>query len=140
MRIVRFQIPDSKKPKYGWLLDDKVGEISGNIFGRYQRKEALTPLSDVKLVHPSEPTKIICVGRNYVEHAKELGNEVPKVPLIFSSRPPRSFQTARRSSCRRNQPRLSMKRSWSSSSGNADATSQPRMPRKSFWATPSAMM
>ena len=90
MRIVRFQMPDSKKPKYGWLLDDKVGEISGNIFGRYQRKEALTPLSDVKLVHPSEPTKIVCVGRNYVEHAKELGNEVPKVPLIFL-KPPSSI-------------------------------------------------
>ena len=83
MRIVRYQIPNSKKPKYGWLLDDKVGEISGNIFGRYQRKEALTPLADVKLLPPCEPTKIVCVGRNYVEHAKELGNEVPKVPLIF---------------------------------------------------------
>lgn len=90
MRIVRFQMPDSKKPKYGWLLDDKVGEISGNIFGRYQRKEALTPLSDVKLLAPSEPTKIVCVGRNYVEHAKELGNEVPKVPLIFL-KPPSSI-------------------------------------------------
>jgi 2-keto-4-pentenoate hydratase/2-oxohepta-3-ene-1,7-dioic acid hydratase in catechol pathway len=83
MRIVRYEISDSKKPKYGWLLDDKVGEISGNIFGRYQRKEAFAPLSDVKLLPPSEPTKIVCVGRNYVEHAKELGNEVPKVPLIF---------------------------------------------------------
>ena len=90
MRIIRYQMPDSKKPKYGWLLDDKVGEISGNIFGRYQRKEALTPLSDVRLVHPSEPTKIVCVGRNYVEHAKELGNEVPKVPLIFL-KPPSSI-------------------------------------------------
>jgi 2-keto-4-pentenoate hydratase/2-oxohepta-3-ene-1,7-dioic acid hydratase in catechol pathway len=90
MRIVRYEIPDSKKPKNGWLLDDKVGEISGNIFGRYQRKEALTPLSDVRLIHPSEPTKIVCVGRNYVEHAKELGNEVPKVPLIFL-KPPSSI-------------------------------------------------
>jgi 2-keto-4-pentenoate hydratase/2-oxohepta-3-ene-1,7-dioic acid hydratase in catechol pathway len=87
MRIVRFETPDSKKPKFGWLLDDKVGEISGNIFGRYQRKEALTPLSDVKLLAPTEPTKIICVGRNYVDHAKELGNEVPKVPLIFMKPP-----------------------------------------------------
>lgn len=90
MRIVRYLIPDTKKPKYGWLLDDKVGEISGNIFGRYQRKEALTPLADVQLIHPSEPTKIVCVGRNYVEHAKELGNEVPKVPLIFL-KPPSSI-------------------------------------------------
>jgi 2-keto-4-pentenoate hydratase/2-oxohepta-3-ene-1,7-dioic acid hydratase in catechol pathway len=90
MRIIRYELPDSKKAKYGWLLDDKVGEISGNIFGRYQRKEALTPLVDVKLLPPSEPTKIVCVGRNYVEHAKELGNEVPKVPLIFL-KPPSSI-------------------------------------------------
>jgi 2-keto-4-pentenoate hydratase/2-oxohepta-3-ene-1,7-dioic acid hydratase in catechol pathway len=90
MRIIRYQIADSKKPKYGWLLDDKVGEISGNIFGRYQRKEALTPLADVKLLAPTEPSKIVCVGRNYVEHAKELGNEVPKVPLIFL-KPPSSI-------------------------------------------------
>lgn len=90
MRIVRYLIPDTKKPNYGWLLDDKVGEISGNVFGRYQRKEALTPLSEVKLLAPSEPTKIVCVGRNYVEHAKELGNEISKVPLIFL-KPPSSI-------------------------------------------------
>ena len=90
MRIIRYDTQDGKKPKYGWLLNDKVGEIGGNIFGRYQRKEAETPLADVKLLAPSEPTKIICVGRNYVEHAKELGNEVPKVPLIFM-KPPSSI-------------------------------------------------
>jgi 2-keto-4-pentenoate hydratase/2-oxohepta-3-ene-1,7-dioic acid hydratase in catechol pathway len=33
------------------------------------------------------PSKIICVGRNYAEHAKELGNEVPKAPLIFMKPP-----------------------------------------------------
>ena len=90
MRIVRYQTPESKKIKYGWLLDDKVGEISGNLFGRYRRNEALTPLADVNLLAPTEPTKIVCVGRNYVEHAKELGNEVPKVPLIFM-KPPSSI-------------------------------------------------
>ena len=90
MRIVRYETPESRKPKYGWLLDDKVGEIGGNIFGRYRRKEAQTPLADVKLIPPCEPTKIVCVGRNYVEHAKELGNEVPKVPLIFM-KPPSSI-------------------------------------------------
>ena len=90
MRIVRYQTQDGKKPKYGWLLGDKVGEIGGNVFGRYRRKEAETPLADVKLLAPSEPSKIVCVGRNYVEHAKELGNEVPKVPLIFL-KPPSSI-------------------------------------------------
>ena len=37
-----------------------------------------------------KPSKIVCVGRNYVEHAKELGNEVPKEPLIFL-KPPSSL-------------------------------------------------
>lgn len=90
MRIVRYITEESKKPKYGWLLGDKVGEIGGNVFGRYRRKEAETPLSEVKLLAPSEPSKIVCVGRNYVEHAKELGNEVPKVPLLFL-KPPSSI-------------------------------------------------
>ena len=90
MRIVRYQTQDHKKAKYGWLLDDNVGEISGNPFGRYRRNEATTPRADVNLLAPTEPSKIICVGRNYVEHAKELGNEVPKVPLIFM-KPPSSI-------------------------------------------------
>ncbi|MCK6539208.1 MAG: fumarylacetoacetate hydrolase family protein [Anaerolineales bacterium] len=89
--MVRYEMKEGRsKPKYGWLLDDKVGEISGNIFGRYRRREAETPLADVNLLAPSEPSKIVCVGRNYVEHAKELGNEVPKVPLIFL-KPPSSI-------------------------------------------------
>ena len=90
MRIVRYQTGDGKKPKYGWLLGDKVGEIGGNVFGRYRRKEADTPLADIRLVAPSEPSKILCVGKNYVEHAKELGSDVPKVPLIFM-KPPSSI-------------------------------------------------
>lgn len=42
-----------------------------------------TPLSQAKLLYPVTPSKIICVGRNYREHAAEFGNEVPKEPLIF---------------------------------------------------------
>jgi 2-keto-4-pentenoate hydratase/2-oxohepta-3-ene-1,7-dioic acid hydratase in catechol pathway len=47
-----------------------------------RRMEAL-PLSQASLLAPVEPTKIVCVGRNYREHAAELGNEVPTEPLIF---------------------------------------------------------
>ena len=90
MRIVRYKTGDGKKPKYGWLLGDKVGEIGGNVFGRFRRNEAETSLAEVELLPPSEPSKIVCVGRNYVEHARELGNEVPKVPLIFL-KPPSSI-------------------------------------------------
>jgi 2-keto-4-pentenoate hydratase/2-oxohepta-3-ene-1,7-dioic acid hydratase in catechol pathway len=89
MRIVRYQVKD-EAPQYGWLLDDKVGEIDGDIFGRYRRRDANMPRADLKLLAPSQPGKIVCVGRNYVEHAKELGNEVPKVPLIFL-KPPSSI-------------------------------------------------
>lgn len=89
MRIVRYQNKD-ETPKYGWLLDDKVGDIDGNLFGRYRRRDVKTPLAEVRLVTPCQPSKIVCVGRNYVDHAKELGNEVPKVPLIFL-KPPSSI-------------------------------------------------
>ncbi len=40
-------------------------------------------LTTARLLPPSAPTKIVCVGRNYHEHAKELGNDVPAEPLIF---------------------------------------------------------
>ena len=39
---------------------------------------------------PPSPTKIVCVGRNYVEHARELGNEMPERPLLFL-KPPSSI-------------------------------------------------
>jgi 2-keto-4-pentenoate hydratase/2-oxohepta-3-ene-1,7-dioic acid hydratase in catechol pathway len=89
MKIIRYQIND-EAPKYGWMLDDKIGEIQGNLFGEYRRREAKLPVAEVKLAAPCEPSKIVCVGRNYVEHAKELGNEIPKVPLIFL-KPPSSI-------------------------------------------------
>src|SRR5688572_8599142 len=89
MRIVRYQNSDNASV-YGWMLEDKIGEIQGNIFGEYRRREAKTPIKELKLMAPCEPSKILCVGRNYVEHAKELGNEVPKVPLIFM-KPPSSI-------------------------------------------------
>ncbi|OGO21128.1 MAG: 2-hydroxyhepta-2,4-diene-1,7-dioate isomerase, partial [Chloroflexi bacterium RBG_16_51_16] len=86
MRIIRYIYKD-EPPKYGWLLDEKVGEIEGELFGHYRRQEARIPVKEVRLVAPTVPTKIICVGRNYLEHAKELGNDVPKVPLIFMKPP-----------------------------------------------------
>lgn len=46
-----------------------------------------TPLDAVRLLAPVMPRKIACVGRNYLEHAAELGNEVPPEPLIFLKAP-----------------------------------------------------
>lgn len=86
MRFVRFQ-HNGDSPRYGWLHEDQVGEIQGDLFGSYRRKKTTIPLKDVRLLAPTVPSKIVCVGRNYVDHAKELGNEVPKVPLIFLKAP-----------------------------------------------------
>ena len=47
-------------------------------------------LKDVRLLPPCSPTKIVCVGRNYREHAAETGSDVPKEPLIFL-KPPSSL-------------------------------------------------
>ena len=89
MRIVRYQVKN-ENPRYGWIYEEKVGGIDGDIYGEYRRLEAKIPLAEVKLLAPAQPGKIICVGRNYVEHAKEMGNDVPKVPLIFL-KPPSSI-------------------------------------------------
>lgn len=44
-------------------------------------------ISEVKFLPPAAPSKIVCVGRNYAEHAAELGNEVPPEPLLFLKAP-----------------------------------------------------
>jgi 2-keto-4-pentenoate hydratase/2-oxohepta-3-ene-1,7-dioic acid hydratase in catechol pathway len=41
------------------------------------------PLAEASLLPPVQPSKIVCIGRNYREHAAELGHEVPKEPLLF---------------------------------------------------------
>ncbi len=52
------------------------------------RKMSLpVPLDAVRVLPPVTPSKIVCVGRNYRDHAKELGNEVPAEPLIFLKPP-----------------------------------------------------
>ena len=45
------------------------------------------PLSAAKLLAPVAPSKIVCVGRNYREHAAELGNKMPDEPLLFLKAP-----------------------------------------------------
>jgi len=46
-----------------------------------------TPLDDLHLLPPVTPSKILCVGRNYRDHAAELGNDVPTEPLLFLKPP-----------------------------------------------------
>ncbi|MCS6993148.1 MAG: fumarylacetoacetate hydrolase family protein [Anaerolineales bacterium] len=86
MRIVRYQYRN-EAPRYGWVLDEQVGPMEGSPFGEYRRMKAEIPLEEVRLLAPCQPSKIVCVGRNYAEHAREHEAEVPKVPLIFLKPP-----------------------------------------------------
>jgi 2-keto-4-pentenoate hydratase/2-oxohepta-3-ene-1,7-dioic acid hydratase in catechol pathway len=60
-----------------------VAEIEGHPFGELRFTGQRWAVADVRLLSPILPSKVVCVGRNYVEHAAELGNEVPKEPLLF---------------------------------------------------------
>jgi 2-keto-4-pentenoate hydratase/2-oxohepta-3-ene-1,7-dioic acid hydratase in catechol pathway len=89
MRIIRYCYRQDP-PRFGWVLNDLVGPIEGSIFGNFRRMEATLPLNSVRLLPPVEPTKIVCIGRNYIAHAKEQNAEVPEVPLLFL-KPPSSL-------------------------------------------------
>ena len=86
MRLIRFSTAN-EPPQFGWVNKDMVGRIFGSPFGEYQRSEANIPLGSVQLLAPVQPSKIICVGRNYAEHAKETKSEVPTTPLLFLKPP-----------------------------------------------------
>ncbi|MBT3390444.1 MAG: fumarylacetoacetate hydrolase family protein [Chloroflexi bacterium] len=92
MQIIRYQTKNNLT-SYGWVLDDKIGSIDGSVFSEFQRSEARIPLADVRILPPVQPSKIICVGRNYAAHAAEHKAEVPEVPLIFL-KPPSSIIAA----------------------------------------------
>ncbi|OCL27786.1 hypothetical protein U472_04340 [Orenia metallireducens] len=81
MKFVRFKA--EKKVKYGILEDDNVQELEGDIFGDYQKTNIFHRLVNIELLAPCNPSKIICVGLNYKDHAKEMNMELPKEPVIF---------------------------------------------------------
>jgi 2-keto-4-pentenoate hydratase/2-oxohepta-3-ene-1,7-dioic acid hydratase in catechol pathway len=95
MKLCRFVRSDAAAaeaalPHYGVIEDERVEEISGVPWGQWARGARACRLVDVRLMAPVEPTKIVCIGRNYAAHAAELGNEVPKEPLMFL-KPPSSL-------------------------------------------------
>lgn len=86
MRLVRYQTA-TEPPAFGWVLADRVGPIAGSPFTEFSRQEAGYPLDEVVLLPPVLPSKVICVGRNYVAHAREHDAEVPEIPLLFLKPP-----------------------------------------------------
>jgi 2-keto-4-pentenoate hydratase/2-oxohepta-3-ene-1,7-dioic acid hydratase in catechol pathway len=60
-----------------------VAEVDGHPFGDLRFTGQRWAVADVRLLSPILPSKVVCVGRNYADHAAELGNEVPKEPMLF---------------------------------------------------------
>ncbi|HEU5265970.1 MAG TPA: fumarylacetoacetate hydrolase family protein [Jatrophihabitans sp.] len=60
-----------------------VAAIDGHPFGQLSFTGDRWALPDVRLLSPFLPSKVVALGRNYADHARELGNEVPAAPLIF---------------------------------------------------------
>ena len=87
MRLVRYSAAGSPA-SYGLVEGDGgdavVVRLEGDPFDGARTTGERTPLADVRLLAPVEPSKVLCLGRNYAEHAKELGNEVPEIPVVFS--------------------------------------------------------
>ena len=90
MRIVRFTPgPDAglgQDPLFGVLEDDAtISIISGDpIYSGIQKTAAKIELNKVRLLAPIIPrSKVVCIGKNYADHAAEMGSDVPKEPVIF---------------------------------------------------------
>lgn len=81
MRIVRYATP--RGAAWGLLENGMVRATTGTPFLDLQPAEEVDTLGDVQLLAPVVPSTVMCVGRNYQEHAEELGNRVPAEPLLF---------------------------------------------------------
>ena len=79
MKIVRFG-----RGSWG-IAEGEVIRVTRGPAGPFAGKKVL--LSEVKLLPPARPTKIICVGRNYRKHVEEMGEEVPPEPGFFLKAP-----------------------------------------------------
>lgn len=90
MKFCRFLPPGSDVATYGIAEGNSMLEIMGVPWGDWSKSSRRYVAESCRLLAPIEPSKIVCVGRNYAAHAMELGNEMPKEPLLFL-KPPTSL-------------------------------------------------
>jgi 2-keto-4-pentenoate hydratase/2-oxohepta-3-ene-1,7-dioic acid hydratase in catechol pathway len=85
MKIYRYRY--GNKSFYGVLKEEMLYPIVGSIYKKFEIKKKGVPISDVFLLPPVKPSKIVAIGRNYKDHAVEMGKPLPKEPLIFLKPP-----------------------------------------------------
>lgn len=82
VKIVRVRT-EGDEIVYGAVEEEGIRLHLGTPFVAWEPTETLVPFEEVRLLSPVFPTKVIGVGRNYADHAAELGNPLPEEPLIF---------------------------------------------------------
>lgn len=89
MKVCRITHPTFDRARYAVIEGSSVHPFSTTAFpfDKTTPDRSGFSLDEVKLVAPVEPSKIVCVGRNYREHAAELGNKMPDEPLLFLKAP-----------------------------------------------------
>ena len=81
MKIVRYNI--GRKTAYGILEDDTIHSLTGSTYRRLVRTGHSHRASDVRLLAPCTPSKIVALGVNYRSHGEEMSHRIPTEPLIF---------------------------------------------------------
>ncbi|WP_049899852.1 fumarylacetoacetate hydrolase family protein [Halococcus agarilyticus] len=87
MHRVRFRDPDGELRTGEWLADEATISANAGSTGRVAFSEDTFAPEEVDVLAPAEPTKIVCVGLNYEDHAAEQGKELPDRPLLFLKGP-----------------------------------------------------
>ncbi|MBW2623819.1 MAG: fumarylacetoacetate hydrolase family protein [Deltaproteobacteria bacterium] len=83
MKIVRFIADGEDQARIGLLEEETVFETSGGIFGPYKKTGASFAADQVSFLAPCDPSKVVCVGLNYKDHAEESSSDLPEEPLLF---------------------------------------------------------
>lgn len=96
MHIGRFTY--DKAVFYGIINGDEVAVLEGEPYGQIKTSRIVYPLAHLKLLAPCVPTKAVCVGLNYRNHALELGHQIPDEPVLFLKPPTTGYRS--RSRCR----------------------------------------
>lgn len=89
MKLCRLEHARIEGPRYAVIEDNKATLLDpGYCLGdAIAPKDPFPEFSEARLLAPVVPSKIVCVGRNYLEHAAELGNKMPEEPLLFLKAP-----------------------------------------------------
>jgi 2-keto-4-pentenoate hydratase/2-oxohepta-3-ene-1,7-dioic acid hydratase in catechol pathway len=78
-----YRVRYRKRILLGVLKEEFLFPLKGSIFGDFKIEASPVPIGDAKILPPVIPTKIIGIGANYRDHAREMGRPLPEEPLIF---------------------------------------------------------